>query len=252
MYIRRKIMNECKGNPRLQKAVAIVLYMKQTLSRDGMIKDFSYNKIYELIGIAPTTLRKYLPIMEQHGFVCFQGQNLVLKSLHSKHKDRNICVDKFNFNSFKDTFKSLRSFLALIVQAHKDFLKRTLQVVANPKNNKEFQAARKLVGRLVKQGILSDRHQKYKEFGLGYKRIAKEIGSCVKTAQNIMRYAEDNGWCTKQHNQEQIFAPKVNKRKIDGYTFSTKNNLYIVYANTYSIDSSVACCGISNAGNIRW
>lgn len=252
MYIRRKIMNECKGNPRLQKAVAIVLYMKQTLSRDGMIKDFSYNKIYELIGIAPTTLRKYLPIMEQHGFVCFQGQNLVLKSLHSKHKDRNICVDKINFNSFKDTFKSLRSFLALIVQAHKDFLKRTLQIVANPKNNKEFQAARKLVGRLVKQGILSDRHQKYKEFGLCYKRIAKEIGSCVKTAQNIMRYAVDNGWCTKQHNQEQIFAPKVNKRKIDGYTFSTKNNLYIVYANTYSIDSSVACCGISNAGNIRW
>ena len=94
--------------------------------------------------------------------------------------------------------------------------------------------------RLVRQGVLRSIYGAYKELGVSLKRIAKEIGNCVRTAQNTMRYAISKGWTTKQHHCEQVYAPSVYYKYIHGYTFSTKNNLYRILANTYTLSGGIA------------
>ena len=90
--------------------------------------------------------------------------------------------------------------------------------------------------RLVKQGIISGMDAKYKEYGLSFKRIAKETGNCARTAQRIIKYAITKGWVTKKQNFEKIFVPNINYRYVDGYTFATRNNIYKVYATTYTLN----------------
>lgn len=252
MQLKRKIVNECKGQPTLQKALAIALYMKYKLGRSSMMRDYTINKLHKLTHISPTTINKYLPILIKQGWVHFDGKNkqhLIISKLASHTDNRNICVDKFCFTSFTETYRSLRAFIALIIQSHKDFVKRTIQIATNPQKGENCKAARKLVKRLVKQGILRTIYDAYKEYGLSYKRIARETGNCVRTAQRIMKYAKDKNWVKIHHNQEQVFAPKVYFRKVEGYYFSTKNNLYRIFANTYELNPAILA-DISR-GNIR-
>ena len=253
MQIRRKIMNECKGQVRLQKALSFAILLKVRLGRSSMMRDYSINKIHTLTKVSATTINKYMPILIEMGWVKFCGNNnqhLIVSKLASHTDKRNICVDRFCYNSFADVYRSLRAFLALIIQSHKDFIKRTIQIATNPQNGQDCKAARKLVKRLVKQGILKSVYDTYKEYGLGLKRIAQETGNCVRTAQRIIQYAIDKNWVKKFHHQEQIFAPKISFRHIEGYMFSTKNNLYRIYANTYELSNAVAT-DIQN-GNISW
>lgn len=246
-------MNECKGQPRLQKAVAFALYLKFKLGRSSMMRDYSINKIHKLTKISATTINKYLPILIENGWVTFCGKNqqhMVVSKLCSHTDKRNVCVDVFCFDSFTEVYRSLRSFLALIIQSHKDFIKRTIQIATNPQKGQNCKAARKLVKRLVKQGLLHDVYSTYKEYGLSLKRIAKETGNCIRTAQRIMQYAIDKNWVKKQNHTEKVFTPNINFYQVQGYTFSTKNNLYLVYANTYELNN-VVTASISH-GNISW
>lgn len=243
MQVRRKTLNECKGQPRLQKLLAVALYIKEKLGRSACMKDYTINKLHTLTGISATTLKKYMPMLIKLGWVRFYGKNgrdLVVGKLCSKHDERNIRVDGFCFKSFKDVYYSLRAFLALVIQARKDFIKRTLQSVREPKSPKEFRSARKLVRRLVKQKVLKSVYQEYVEAGLGYKRIAKEIGNCVRTAVNTIAYAVKHGWVVKYHHTEQVHANNINYAVVDGYTFATRDNLYITSANIYELSNEVS------------
>lgn len=242
MELRRSILTKCKGNPQLQKAVAIALCIKNKLGRSSMMRDYSINKLHELTGISASTLKKYIPVLIKYGWVQFVGkdkQHLIICKIVSHTDKRNMNIDKFCFDSFTEIYRSLRAFIVLIIQANKDFVKRTIQTVTDPKDGKSFEVAKKLVKRLVKQGILNGRYEEYKEYGLSYKRIAQETGNCIKTAQKIIQYAINKNWTTKHNNFEQIYAFGVNHREIKGYTFSTKNNLYVIHANTYTLNDAV-------------
>lgn len=233
-------MTQCKGNTRLQKVVAMALYIKFILGRSSMMQNFTINKLHEKTGISATTLKKYLPILKQLGFLHYDKQNIIFHKMCSHSKMRNICVDKFCFDSFKDTYNSLRAFIALSIQSHKDFIKRTLQTLAEPKSLDEFRKARRYVKGLVKHGIIDGMFAKYKEYGLSLKRISLDLGSCVRTTQRIMQYAIKHKWCKKQRNFEQIFAYGVNYRDVHWSTFTTKNNIYVIHPNTYTLNDDIA------------
>ena len=240
MQIRRRTINECKGEPRLQKALAFAIYLKFKLGRSSFMESYSINKIHNLTRISATTIKKYLPILIENGWVSFcgkQNQHLVVSNLSSHTKGRNIKIDRFCFDSFSDVYNSIRSFLAILIQARKDFIKRTIQIATNPKVGENCKAARKTMKRLVREGIIRD--VEYKEYGLSYKRIAKELGNCARTAFRVMQYAIKKKLVGKHNNVEQIYAPKVFYRSIIGYTFATKNNLYCVHANTYTISHGI-------------
>lgn len=239
MEVRRKFITECKGQPKLQKALALALYMKHCFGRSAMLKNYSINKIHNVTGISATTIKKYLPILVEYGWIDFVGkenEHLIVCKLASHTAGRNIKVDKFCFKSFLDVLRSLRAFIALLIQAHKDFVKRTIQTFAAPETTIEFKAARKQVKRLVRQGVLSGVDSAYKEYGLSFKRIAKETGNCVRTAQRIIKYAIAKGWVGKHHNQEIIYLPNICYRYVDGCTFTTKDYIYKVNANTYTLN----------------
>lgn len=243
-------MNDCKGQPRLQKALAFAVYLKFCLGRSSTMRNYSINKIHTLTKISATTINKYLPILVEQGWVKFDGKNqqhLVVSKLCSHTDKRNICIDKFCFDSFKEVYRSLRAFLALIIQSHKDFIKRTIQIATNPQKGQNFKAARKLVKRLVNQGVLRSVYDAYKEYGLSLKRIAKETGNCVRTAQRIMNYAISKKWITKQHNYEKVESANFYD---DGFMFYKNGNLYKIYANTYELNKSLAA-ELSH-GNNRW
>lgn len=253
MEVRRRFFNECNGDPRLQKALAFTILLKERLGRTSIMCNYSINKIHILTKISPTTIKKYLPILIENGWVDFCGKNcqhLIVKKMCSGVKDRNIKVDKFCFDTFSDVYRSVRSFIALLIQARKDFVRRTIRIATDPQNGEDFKSARKLLKRLVKQGIAKGVYEKYKEYGLSLKRIAKETGNCIRTAQRTMKYAIEHGWAAKKHHFEQIFAPKISFRHVDGYTYSRKNNLYKIYANTYELNISLLA-DISH-GNISW
>jgi len=236
-------MNRCKQNPTLQKALAFALFLKSRLGRDCTLHNYTINKIHQLTNIQSTTIKKYLRILKRMGWVVFIGNNkqhLSITNLCSHTAKRNIVVDKFIWDSFKTVIRSIRSFIALAIQARKDFIRRTIQIASNPQEGQNFKAARKTVKRLVKQGILKSKYQEYKEYGLSLKRIATEIGMCERTAQYIMDFAVKNNLVFKYHNFNQVCAKNVHFMDIDGYTFTTKNNMYIMKANLYVLDKDVA------------
>ena len=240
MKVRRRILNEVKGQPMQQKALAFAVFIKFKVGRDSIVKDFSINKIRKITGISATTINKYLPILLQNGWASICGstkKHLVINRLASSTNNRNVCIDRFCFNSFKDVYNSIRSFLAILIQARKDFIKRTIQIATNPKVGENCKAARKTMKRLVREGIIRD--GEYKEYGLSYKRIAFELGNCAKTAFRVMQYAINKKLVVKRNNYEQVYAPNVFYRNIIGYTFATKNNLYCVHANTYTISHGI-------------
>lgn len=242
MQIRRKIMNEIKGKPMLQKALSFCLYLKHCAGRSSMVLNCSTNKLHTITKVSATTIKKLMPIIEAQGWVIYQGKNkrhLCISNLSSQKKERNINVDKFSFKDYKITYKSLRAFLALMIQAKKDYIKRLLQTKANPRNGKEYMAAKRKVKRLVRRGILDSLYQTYKECGISYKRFAEQIGCCVRTAIDVIGYAIKKKWAKKENHSKQFYAPLVCKHEVEGFTFSMKNNLYIVSANTYTLSPSI-------------
>lgn len=231
-------MNECKGNPRLQKALAMALYIHWRLGRCSCLQNYTINKLHTITKISPTTLKKYLPILKELGWVRFEGKNnqhLTISKLCSHNEKKNIKVDEFCHKTFKDTYYSLRAFIALTIQARKDFIKRTLQSVENPKGLKEYRSALKIAKRLVEKNILHSVSDKYREWGITLERFAQEMGNCVSTACKTIKYAVLHGWVWKYRNYNQIYARGVNKRQVYPYTFTTKNNMYEIYPNIFRL-----------------
>lgn len=251
MKIRRRYFSDVKGNPQLQKAVSLAVYLKSKLGRSSTITNYTPNKVRTITGVCQKTFLRYLPLMVEMGLVSFAGrhnEHLVINRLSSKTKCRNIDIAKFCFKSFTDVYRSLRAFIVLLLQARKDYIKRTLQAAQDPKKEEDFNAARKEVKRLVKCGILKSIHQKYTELGISFKRMAKETGNCPRTCENIVKYAMKKRWVKKTVNIVQTFMRGVGYRDIPGYDFTTRNNAYKLAANTYRLMPSVA---LSLANNVH-
>lgn len=244
MKIKRSTFNELRGDPALQKALAIAIYLKSLFGRTSTLHHWTYNKLHRISRISAATLRKYLPVMTRHGWVCFHGrdnEHLVISRLASHSSGRNIRIDEFLLTSFKDTYRSLRAFVALAVQARKDYVRHTIQTYRSPSSADELRRARKNMKRLVRQGVLKGLDDEFVELGLSLKRIAKETGNCIRTAQRIMRFAIDMSWCRRKVNRELYQLKGVCFRDTDGlFTYSTRDYVVLMRANNYFLKEDIA------------
>ena len=243
--LRKKILNAVRGNTTRQKAVALALCIKHKCKRNSTIHDYNPYKIQKLTKIHASTFVKYLPVMVEMGLVKFDGNNsehLVINRLHSKDNKRNVDIHRFSFKSFKDAYRSLRAFLAICLQQRKDYVLRTLQIARNPRKGQDFQKARKAVKRLVKHNVLNSVYDTARELGLSLKRIAQEVGVCVRTAENIVNDAVKKRWWVRHHHFERTYMQGVNCMYVDGYTFTTKNYGFAVYPNTYTLSRGIRSC----------
>lgn len=237
-YISRKIFASLEGNKPLQKAMSLYICLRRCVAeRGGVIHNFTPNKIRQKTGIAPETLKKYLPVLLRLGFVSYggHGKHLILHKVQSRHKNRNIPIDKIKQGKFHSVYKHLRQFLHLIREEKKGKIKRILQSLHNPATKKEHNKARRQVRNLVKLGYLSDRNQEYKEYGFSLKLIARIEDVCVRTAQRDNDELIKKGWLTKQRHIEAHYCPNVNHHYIEWATYTTRHFAVVVKANTYEL-----------------
>lgn len=251
MNIKYSRMNQVKGSLTMQKALALAIYLKYKVGKNSTIRNYNPNKIQTLTGVSSNTFRKYLPWMEKMGLVAYEGksnQHMVIVCLQSKNMNRNINIESFCFDTYKDVYRSLRTYIMLDIQRRKDYIYQLLQTCHNPKNFKEYKKARKKVRKYMTDDVI--RHTEYHDYGISYRFIAQTIGCCKRTAQRVVQYAVDKGWCIKEQHWWRVFLPGVHFLEVDGYTFTTENYGYVIGANHYRLSPAVSS---GNAvGTYRW
>lgn len=215
------------GSNKLLKAIAMSLLVRHRASTN-IIKDFTVNKLASITGMHATTVKKRLHTLKEYELITYQGKNLVFRSLVSRHQKRNIRLAKMACTTVKSIERSLQAILVAVIQLRKEFAKRTIRNAHHGYDAKNIKAAQK-TARKYKWG------NEYKEYGLGYEKIAKIMNCCKATATKIVNFAVKRSILKKQTHYESTFLPCVNYRYVEGYTFTTKNYGFVVKANTYEV-----------------
>ena len=225
-----------------QKILALAIYLKSTL-KDSRLRHYNLNKLSVISNVEYKTLQKYVPLLEQCHFIHYEGsdknQILVLNSLSSRNKHKNIDINLFDFTSYRGVVESLRAFMVVYIQLRKEKMKRLLDNIHNPRRGTIYKAARRKAKKMVQNGTLNSINQMYEDYGISLERICKELGCSIVTATKAVSYAVDHGWLVKRRNFVQTYSIGVNYYDVEGYTFTTKNNLYNVGANIYSIPPEI-------------
>lgn len=243
MKLRRTWLNQSKGDMWEQKALALAIWLKHIL-HNSRLENYSLGRLSAISGVSYRALKTYMTFMNINGYIHFEGTEknkvLVIAKIASKRSCKNIDISKFDFGSYKNVYNSLRSFIMARLQAKKDYIKHLLQLLHDPQKDTNYKVIRRKVRNLVQCGVLKSAHDEYQEWGLSLRKIAKEIGCCVRTAERVVKFGEIRNWLTKKCHYEQIFAPKIGFYLPEGYTFATKNNIYRVHSNTYTLSPSLS------------
>ena len=229
--IRYSITNKLFRDKKSLKAISLLLFFYHKYE-GNVLKNWSINKIASVTGVNAMTVKKRINTLLDNGYAKIEGNSLILLSVVSKHKDRNINISNICYDTIKDVEKSLYAVLLCIIQAHKDFCKRTILQAKNAKNAKTLRMARSLKR---KYGY----SETYDERGLSYRRIALNLGISLKTAFDYVKYAVKKGFVNVQSHFLRLFTPNVNRYPIEEYTFTTDNYAYIVTPNTYTIINNI-------------
>lgn len=232
--IRRNIFYCIYNDKNIVKALALAVFVKHRV-KSSTITNFTIDKLHKLTNLHSTTIKKRLKTLNELGLISRSGNNnehLVFNSISSHNKFRNIDISKAIFDTIKDVEKSLLTFIVVEIQKRKNFVKQILNTASNSKSYKELKSARRKCRVFGLRG-------EYKEYGISYKKIAKEMCVSVAKAVNIIKFAVENQFLNKEHNQTQVFCLGIgiaSKYGVNvGGTFCTNNNIYKIYANTYSL-----------------
>ena len=167
----------------------------------------------------------------QVGLAFMEGRKLVFNKVHKDNNRNNIILDTERIHTLKDYEYAIISMGIAIVQANKNFVKSVIDKCTEPKNLKEHKSAKKFAN-------AHGYGKKFVDNGISYEYMSKNFGISVKTACSVVKFAVENLILCVKRNFEQIFVKAVNKaigKSNSEYTFSTKNNIYVVHANSYSL-----------------
>ena len=240
MKIRRNIMLNLRGNKADMKAVALLVFLKHRTGKYSCISKSSLNRIAKIASVSVSTIKKYMPTWFRMGLVEWQGMNkdvFVIRRICAKVNHRNYDISGIDFSSFKKVYYSLRSMLFLTIQAQKEYVKRMIRTATSPKDFDEFKKARKFCNHHAHKDNLGS--YVFNDNGISYKHIGKVVGFCERTAERIVRFAINKGWCKKETHFNYTYMPGVCFREVEGYTFTTWNYGYKVSANTYTLSDSM-------------
>lgn len=230
--LRYTLANEMFGNKKLLKAVAFAMFVRYRTGKSSMGK-YSINMIAGAAGVHAVTAAKRMETLTAAGLAVVKDGCVTFRSLVSKHNDRNVRLTKICYGSLKGVEKSLQAILVTVLQKRKDFAKRTIRTAHDGRTSKEVKAAMK-TSRKYGWG------DTFVERGFSYRSLAKKIGVCVKTAVEIVKFAVKRGILKKERHFERFFMPGVNGRKVEGFTFTTRNWGFRVSANTYAVAKVLA------------
>ena len=223
------------GNKELLKAIAMFLLIRKRLG-SNILKDYSINKLVNLLGAHACTIKKRMHVLAQYGLVTIVGKTLMLRSVVSKHANRNVKLGerKMEYSSLKSVEYSLQAILVVVVQSRKDFAKRTIRNAHGASHDFNVIKAARDAARKFGYGF------EYKENGLSYKTIARRLGVSVKTAVEIVKFAVKRTILKKTTHSIATYMQSVCGMELYGYTFTTRNYGYKVLANSYSVAPCLA------------
>lgn len=238
-------MAEIAGSPLKQKAVAFAVFLKNKTNDSSVIHDFTIYKVHKLSGLSYKTIRKYLAVLFKMELAMLRSGSLYIMKMSSHIRHKNIDISRIITDGFKNTYNQIRDVIFLAIQARKDFIKGLLRLRKNPEWDTDFKKVRRLCKKCC-----NNPYAEYKEYGISYKRVAKEIGCCERTAFSIVKDALKRKWCTKTNRCEVVLMEGVNYMEVPGFTFTTENYGFILRSNTYTLKKEWAEAIGAGAGKI--
>ena len=186
--------------------------------------------------MAYKTIRKYLEVLKKMGLAEERNGDLYIARMSSSSKHRNIDLSRFKIDKCRNIYNQVRELLFLVIQAHKDFIKSLLRLRKNPTRDTDYKAVRRL-----SKKCCGNPNAEYREDGLSYRCIAKQIGCCVRTAFTLVKDATRRKWCTKENHCTIDYLPGVNFADLPNYQFTSYNYGFILRPNTYTLSRAWAC-----------
>lgn len=231
------LMESMRGNLLLIKAVAMSIYVKNR-TRDSRVKDYSLNRLRRFTHLHHSTVRKYVDELALWGLVRMEEGDLVFGQLSDRH-GKNISIGSTDGLTIKQLENQLLAAQVVLIVKRKEYAKRLIDESTNPKRSRSkedlarYKKARK---KRLRYGY----KESFRDNGLSYKGIARRLGIGLQKAEEVVRYATTHGLLVKHTHQEQHRVDGIGAMGkfidgVGGVTFVTKNNQYIIFANTYSL-----------------
>lgn len=239
MKLRVSIAQQMFRNRELIKALAFAVVVKEH-AVSSTVPNWSLAKLHDLTGLSTITIKKRLKTLRVYGLVSEtagkNGNTITFLSLHSKNRRNNVVHNNKLPSCVKEAEQYLRAILIVLIQSRRDCIKSAWGAATDGRSLKEVKAGRRALARAGIHG------QCYVENGLSYKGIARRIGISLATAVKTVAFAIKEKLLSKERHVLQLYAPKVGLfggriAQIFTNSFVTKNNIYIVRANTYIINN---------------
>lgn len=230
----RKLHYECLEDAEVRKAIALLLFCKRN-TKNSTIMDFSFNKLHNMTGLHYVTLRKRMATLEGMSLIMRHGKdkrNLSFLRVHRSNDRNNITFPDEELKSVKDYEDALLSITIVETQRHKEYVRKLINTIKHSHNYADVKkACRKVNGEY--EGV-----REYVDNGISYRYLSKKMGVSLQKAFQVVRFAVEKKFVELKKNFEQIFSRGVNyylDKMNSVFTFSTKNNIYMVKANTYRV-----------------
>lgn len=230
----RKLHYECLEDAEVRKAIALLLFCKRN-TNNSTIMDFSFNKLHNMTGLHYVTLRKRMATLEGMELIMRHGKekrNLSFLRVHRSNDRNNILFPDEELKSVKDYEDALLSLTIVETQRHKEYVHKLINTLEHSHDYKEVKKARRKVNSEY-GGV-----REFVDNGISYKYLSKKMGVSLQKAFQVVKFAVEKKFVKLKKNFEQIFSRGVGyylNKSNSIYTFSTKNNIYLIKANSYQV-----------------
>lgn len=209
------------------KAIALVL-LYHAKANDSKCKKYTVGKLRKITGASYCAIRARVKTLQDYDLARIEDGNLIFASITSKHRERNQYINNVSYKNLAEVEKSLYAILVCILQSRKDYIHRAFLLSESSHNPKTIKKAKRILRKYA-------RGEKFTELGLSYRTIAQKLGVSIKTAFTYVKHAVLHKFISLQNHFSRRFLQNVNFYPVPGYTFTTRNYAYLVYANTYTI-----------------
>lgn len=248
-YIKREYIQNIRGDKELASALAFSLLMKSKVP-SSTVKEWNLYKLHKLTcidgkkGVDQKTAEKYLAKLREENLIVEQnGKNgkksLTFKSLKSGVEKNNVEMTYFGYTTVKEAEYYLYSLLFMEIIYHKMWAKNMLYFSHNGYDKEKTKQARRYCR---KYALNRHKGDKYEEWGIGFKKIAKKLGVREQKAQEVVNFAVKNNLVYKFKQESKEYRPgsfQADKFLLPhekDYKYVTKDDyVHYVGANIYRI-----------------
>lgn len=194
--LNRDLLKRCSNDAKLTKSLAICLMVKR---RTSYLK--TYKDIAEVTGLSEATIRRYMPLLMQKGFVKRECGTFIFNHLHApkiynkktdsyyrqKHKNILLNDEVADYSSVKNLVTSLRAITIREVQRTRDYFSQVVETAKNPKRGtslKEIKKAKRILRDCGKENFVDK--------GMSVRYLHKMLGCGADSLKKVIAYGQNH------------------------------------------------------------